>query len=195
MSILSLVDYKTYTGSTSVGSDDVLNQLLTATVGAVGDYCNRDFVLSTRVEYRDGNDTSRMMLANYPIVSVASVTIDGRDVPRSVGGGVGYDFTTGGRIVWMKGYSFTRGIRNVVITLNAGYDATTMPAELKSAMYAYTLARHKERDRIGVGSKSLAGESVTFDAGSGTSGRSEGIPAAAKSVFSNYLNTIPESGL
>ena len=140
-----------------------------------------------------------MQTVGYPITAFSSLNIDGRNIPASVNGSFGYIFVPNGRMLILKGCSFSRGDRNVVMSYTAGYgDAGGLapwPDDLKMALLMYVTTRFKERDRLGVGSKSLAGESITFtDGPSGTSSSSGGIPSAARDVLFNYLNVLPESG-
>lgn len=199
--LATLQDVKTYAAITSANLDTVINQLLPTSLVAIGAYCNRIFQSQQMTEYRDGNDASRMLLVNYPITSFQSLTIDGITIPASVNLGPGYFFA--GRALVLRGYKFTRGLRNVVIQYTGGYgdasgvngaDLAPWPSDLKMAYMMYVVTRMKERERLGVGSMSLAGQSVTFDATSGTSGGSQGIPSAAKLILDNYANTVPESG-
>jgi len=197
--IATLADLKTFAGITGNNTDAVLTMLLTSSLAAIGAFCNRDFTSAQRTEYRDGNDATKMQTVGYPITAFSSLTIDGRIIPASVNGGSGYIFVPNGRMLILKGYSFTQGDRNVVMNYTAGFgDAGGLapwPEDLKMALLMYVTTRFKERDRLGIGSKSLAGESITFtDGPSGTSSSSGGIPSAARDVLFNYLNTVPESG-
>lgn len=197
--ICTVQDIKALGGITSTANDALLTALLVQCLQAIGAFCNRTFNSRDIIEYRDGNDSTRMLLANYPITAVASLTIDGVSIPPSVNNGPGYWFPQGGRALMLRNYAFTRGQRNVVIDLTAGYgDAAGVapwPDDLKLALQMYVLTRFNERTRLGIGSKGLAGESITFtDSPSGTSSSSGGIPSAAKDILFNYLNVLPESG-
>lgn len=197
--IATLDDIKTYTGITTNNQDALLKSLIPGCLAAIGAFCNRVFPNRTVTEYRDGNGSSRMQLANYPVTSFSSLTIDGRTIPASVNGGPGYVVFPGTRRIVLNGYTFFYGNRNVVMTFNAGFgdDAGVCPwpDDLKLALIMFVVTRAKERDRLGIGSKGLAGESVSFsDATSGTSGGSQGIPSAARIVLENYINVVPEGG-
>jgi hypothetical protein len=200
----TVADIKLYAGITDANKDALYASLIPSSLKGIGAFCNRDFASSDRVEYRDGNGSARMMLANYPILSIASLTIDGIKIPASDGVSPGYWFPPNGRALMLRGYKFAQGLRNVAIQLSAGYgdasgpggtDIIPWPDDLQMALNMYIITRANERSRLGIGSKSLASESVTFtDGPSGTSSGSKGIPSAAKDILENYLNTIPESG-
>jgi len=193
--IASADDVRLYLGSLSSAQEPVVEELIAGGILAMGNYCNRDFRSAQRTEYRDGNGAARMLAVHYPITAFSSLTIDGQSVPASVNDGPGY-FYSGRAIVLRGGYRFSPGLRNVVMTYTAGYgDGVPWPEELKMATVMYVTTRLRERERLGVGSKSLAGESITYtDATSGTSSGSRGIPSAAMTVLTNYMNTVPESG-
>jgi len=204
--LATLADLKTFMGLTSNNSDAVLQTILDSSELAIGNYCNRNFTSHSMTEWRDGNGNARMQLATYPLTAVQCVTIDNQVVPPyGTNGPFGYQWALGGRALWLAGcnYRFTRGMRNVQVVCTGGYgdasgpggtDVMPWPSDLKLALLEYATTRFKERDRLGVGSKTLAGESITFDSGSGTSASSMGIPAAARVILDNYLNTIPETG-
>lgn len=197
--IATIADIKLFAGITSNNQDALLDSLIPGCLAAIGAFCNRVFSDRTVTEYRDGNGSTRMQLANYPITSFHSLRIDGRDIPASVNGAAGFIARPGTRRILLNGYKFSEGNRNIEMTFQAGFgddnDVNPWPEDLKLALIMFVLTRSKERDRLGVGSKSLAGESVTFtDATSGTSGGSQGIPSAARIILENYMNTVPETG-
>ena len=199
VAIVTKSDVKLYAGITTTNQDALIDSLIPASLTAIGSFCNRDFSYQSSVtEYRDGNDSKRMQLANYPICLVSSVYIDGFLIPKSSNRGSGWVANPGSRTLFLLGYRFDRGIRNVEVNLSCGFGddggVNPWPADLQNALCMYIITRIKERERLGVGSKSLAGESVGFEATSGTSGGSLGIPSAAKNVLENYLNTVPETG-
>lgn len=198
--ITTVAEFKDYAGITSVNQDALIASLIEPCTAAIGAYCNRPFSSASVTEYRDGNGSTRMQLAHYPITNFGSLFIDGREIPKAVGGGAGYVAVPGSRVLVLIGYRFTQGVRNVVASFVAGYGdeagVAPWPDDLKMAAHLYMLTRIRERERIGVGSKALAGESVSFvDATSGTSGRSGGVPSAAAGILKNYANTVPETGL
>ena len=201
MTTLATVDdFKIYAGITTANTDALITMLLASSLTMLSNYCNRALQSAQYTEYRDGNDSSRMLVAaGYPLTAFSSLSIDGRVIPTSTNGSPGYFFVLGGRAVVLIGYKFTRGYRNIVMTYTGGYgddnDVLPWPADLNLALMMCVQTRLKERDRLGVGSKSLAGESITFtDSGSGTSGQSGGIPAGAATILKNYMNTVPENG-
>lgn len=159
-------------------SDAVLQTMITAYSQAVRSYCNRDFTQQSYTEQIDGPDSPRLALANGPVTSVASCSIlDDQGNPtavavtdiRIVSNGLGCV------LAWPKGW-FPRGFGNIVITYTAGF--ATIPADLAQAVCELVGLRFRELDRIGYNSKSLAGETVSFNV--------KDMPASTKMILNQY---------
>jgi hypothetical protein len=199
--ITDLASVKSLIGKTDANSDAVFAQIIAAASTALGNYCNLNFDEHEFIEDRDGNGAGRMMLANYPIAAIHTVTINGAAVGASNGlpSGRGWRARVGSRAVMLDGGArFAEGHRNVTITGTAGYGGVNpWPADLSYAANIWVAARYAERQRYGgVSSKSLAGESIGYtQPDPATGSASTGIPAAAKLILQNYMNTVPESGL
>ena len=203
--IVSLAEVKAFAGVTSVNADAVLQSLIDVTPVAFASYCNRDsFFKKTHTVFRDGTGSAKMVMVNAPMRDVSSVAIDGMVIPKAgTYGGVGFSWTPGGRVIFLNGYRFTSGIKNCVITYEAGYDdpgvagSYPFPVDLIFAAKMYVTLRYREKDRLGVASKSLAGESVSYSDSSGGGGSStggvSGMPPAAANILENYMNYVPES--
>ncbi len=70
---------------TPPGSDNaLLAQLITSASDFITHYLNRFIPLADYEEIRDGTGGHTMVLANYPVVSVASLTIGLRVIPPAV---------------------------------------------------------------------------------------------------------------
>jgi len=144
----------------SDATDDAqLATLITAASGFIRQYTGRDFSSQTYTEVRDGTGGIRLRLANTPILSVASLTIDGQAIPA------GDAFQTRGyyitqALVSLNGYWFCRGAGNVSVTYQAGY--TVIPSEVAQACTELVGFRYREASRVGMASKGGAGETTAF---------------------------------
>lgn len=190
--LTTLAAVKTFAGQPGNASDAVLQPLVDGASVALGNYLNRALDEHAFTEYRNGTGSAMLSLANYPIVSISSIFIDG--IALAAG-----DFSAfpGTRVIVLKnGRVFRRDMRNVQIIGVAGYGgAIAWPSDLQLAAHYWILARFNERSRIGVGSKSLAGESISYSGPDPAVGSaSTGMPAAAKTILSNYANVVPETG-
>ena len=120
------------------------------------------------------------MMANYPINSVSSVYVNGVAIPASP------DYLQNGYVFDMNriiliGYIFTKGTQNVLVNYNAGY--VSIPAEIEQATIDLVMDMYVGKDRIGVSSKTLAGETVAFSLAD--------MPARTKTILNNYRNVVP----
>ena len=96
----------------------------------------------------------------YPISAIASLYIDNILIPFATDPTqLGYMFAPD-RIVINSGYLFNRGFQNVVINYTAGY--ATIPLDIEQACIDLVATVYRTKDRIGVSSKTLAGETVQF---------------------------------
>lgn len=114
-------------------------------------------------EVYDGNGSPRMLLRNYPIVSVTSVLVDGSPAAIAPGYGVagvtiieekkgiGFGFGSSGR--------FTQGIANIQVIYQAGYDG--VPVDLELAVREAVATNYKRRAWADLKSKSIAVQGTT----------------------------------
>lgn len=139
--------------------DDLLQSLVSAASGAMSGAIGRDLLLSSRIARLDGNGKDRLLFPEWPVSAVASVKINGRAIPPAVGfGGYGYRFDE--TLLVLDGAVFERGRRNIELAYTAGY--ATIPADIAMACAKVAAGAYKERERLGISSKSLAGESISF---------------------------------
>lgn len=156
--LTTLAKVKEWLGETTTNNDSVLQRLISASSDYIQAWLNRDIAQATYNSSRDGNSGNRMMFRNYPTTAVSMVKIDNQVIPLSVNGSYGYVFNE--TSVALIGYRFTRGIQNVFLSYTAGYTST--PNEIEQACIEMVSLRFKEKSRIGVTSKSMAGETISF---------------------------------
>lgn len=151
--LTTLASCKSYLGFTNANSDAVLARLITAESKTFLALTNRStFAPTTKNVILDGTGTDILMLTEFPLIDVASINVDGVDIPRASTtpptAGVGYYFDPDGRItlvggafVSVGGYSgggwggsggfwFTRARKNVFITYTFGFPAIPVNLEL-----------------------------------------------------------------
>lgn len=160
--LTSLPAVKDYLGIPLLQTEDdaLLNSLITAISVGVTNRIGRDLLLKQTTDKIDGNGKNRIMFPSWPVTAVASVLINGRNVPAATSfEGYGYRFDT--RMLILNGDWFHPGIRNVELSYTAGY--ATPPADIAQVCTKLVAAKYKERDWLGFRSKSLAGETVIFD--------------------------------
>lgn len=159
--LTTLANAKQWLGITSPDSDSLLERLISAASDYIQTWLNRDIALASYVSRRDGTGGTRLMLRNYPVVAMSSVVVDGQSVPFSTDGiRPGYIFNDTSVMLVGNGYRFNRGYSNVLISYTAGF--SSIPTEIEQAAIELISLRYKEKDRIGIISKGLAGETISY---------------------------------
>jgi hypothetical protein len=142
--------------------DLLLGRLITAASQFVQTWLGRQIALGDWQEVRDGTGGQRLAFANFPVVAVLSVSVDGMAIPPAAADGgfaAGYVFTP--TELTLRGYVFTRRAQNVILTYTAGHAVT--PPDIAQACIELVCQRYRERTRIGEVSRALTGgQTVTF---------------------------------
>lgn len=120
---VTLTDLKAALDVTDSTRDAVLTAANSAATAMIIDFCNRDPRAADFVERADGRGSATILVNQYPINSVASVTIDGTAVPSDQ---IDYDEN----LIWLK-CRIPRGRRNVTVSYNAGLNP--LPAAFTQA--------------------------------------------------------------
>lgn len=181
--LTSLAQVKTWLGLTDpdqTEDDALLSWLISAASAFISTWCGRDFTSQGYIETRDGTGNCRLPFINTPVTAVSSLMIDNRPIP--IGDPVlmpGYYFTP--TMLLLNGFSFTRGYGNVVITYTAGL--STIPLNLEQACIELVGLRFREKDRIGLNSKGMAGESTAF--------QQKDMPPSVATVLEHYKRILP----
>lgn len=135
-------------------------------------YLDRKLIYQTYTERKDGRRSDRIILSQFPVVSVVSLHDD-----------INWGFTSTSLIdandywieedstIVLKGFFFARGNRNIKIVYSAGYKSPVLgglgPELPKDLSYACLLTvewleKMRNDKRVGVTSKSKNGESISF---------------------------------
>lgn len=153
---------KALVGGTFDASTDALLDTLAAgasayVVGKIG----YDPEQSATVDMLDGMGGAVIVLSRPVVTAFTKLTIAGQEVPAApdmVQSGYVVDNEIG--IVYLRGYCAWRGVRNVKAEYTAGYDP--VPADLALAATEMAALRYKVRSNIGIQSRTLAQETITY---------------------------------
>lgn len=137
--LVSLSDAQSWLGVTS-DDNGIIARLISAVSTSIQNYISYDINVTEYTETHNGIGSHRQMLRNRPIVSVTTVTIivggaGFMNIPPRVlvpgaSGQAGYTFDD--RCIYLDApYRFERGLQNIKIIYDAGYQ--TVPADLKQA--------------------------------------------------------------
>ena len=129
--LTTLTNALTWLGCPSDDAYGTLQRIITAVSTAIQNMLGRQIMSASYTEVFDGRGRSRIMMSNYPITAVASVTIGELatiSVPARTSAVPGYTFSD--KFVYVDcPYLFDPGKRNVSIAYTAGY--ATIPFDLE----------------------------------------------------------------
>lgn len=175
---VTLADVKTYlqgTGESGTSDDSVIANHITG----LSAYLLRDLGRGnpddstptqnpfltpvTYTEVRDGNGHAKLFLRNNPIKAVSSLIIGSQLVPLSSGfGQAGYGVAGNAKYIFLRsgsgglscgGNVFNKGIQNVQVVYQAGYNAC--PPDLFDVCVRSVALIYKRKNWLGMKSKSM----------------------------------------
>lgn len=158
--LCALADLKTWLDLASDDDDDLLGRLITQVSRATLAFLDRANILPAQlVEARDGRNDSEIVLRQWPVTSLASLTIDGVAIaaaPPLVAGGPhqsGYVLEAAepappGHMqrLALRGRLFTAGVQNVAVTYTAGYQVSAEAVAVPSTTPHEILAQEPYGD-------------------------------------------------
>lgn len=191
--------------STSSTDDGLIGSLIDSLSAQVGRLLGRDnlgsvesYVETYRIPRWRPNDPAELLLRHWPVVALTSVKISAADVAiitdamAAVGAGVLVEDDRRTLAFYgADGYPAFGGVGLPLcqIRYTAGYAAADIPPGLTHAVNQWVAEITKSQDWIGYVSKSLAGETVTFE-----QGRTWGMSKRTKEMLEPYRDRIPMSG-
>lgn len=165
--------------SANTNNDTLLTSLISSASSWVENWVNRTLSSATYSERYNGTGNYSMMVKNYPITAISSMTVNGVAVSASDGISVGYLFDN--NTIIMIGNKISKGIQNVTVSYTAGY--TTIPQDIKQVVIELVGYKFKEMTRIGLESKTISGEVTTFSL--------KDLKEHNKNLLNNYNKVIP----
>lgn len=136
-------------------SDPVLQRLISALSAYVQNWLNRTIANTDYIEMRNGVGGARMCTKQFPITSVAGVSVNGLPVQARAPLAPNMTYTNAGGYVFddisvmLSGWCFARGYQNIALQYAAGFlisdEAQTIPAV--SPYTLTTFARWSAGDR------------------------------------------------
>lgn len=166
---------------TTTADDALLARLITAASAFLAAWLNRQILTASYTQTFNGNGKTALLLPQYPITAVQSLTIDSQTIPPLAPGQSGAGFTVDVTTLYLSGTAFNRGIQNVTVTWTAGY--ASVPPDIEQACIDLVALRYRERDRIGLASKGMAGETTSYS--------QRDLPANAATLLQVYRRVAP----
>ncbi len=170
---------KQYLGINNPADDPLLDELVDAASKYIQSYLNRNFGVQNYIDKLDGTNGDSVMTKNYPVITVSQVKVNDTIIPVANSTlDAGYTFND--TRVSLQGYAFYRGKNNVRIAYTAGID---VPADITHAANELVAHRYREKDRIGLTSKGLSGETTAYS--------QKDMPDSVKTLLATYRKVIP----
>lgn len=148
----TLTQVKAWLDIATSSDDGMLTTLINQLSVAILEYVQRpDFVCTTYTELQNGVAPQRMMLRNWPVVSVSSLISGQTTIPAATSfGRAGYtleqwDGTSSGKCqtITLNGYCFERGLNNIQAIYQAGYCVQSEPQTVADIMSVYTITANQ----------------------------------------------------
>lgn len=173
-------DVRAFVGVKSDQDDELIGALVSAASEAVKSWLSRDILSQPYTRIFHGHGGYDLVMPEYPVTAVSSVAIDGISVPAAAAyGQPGYRFDE--NQVWLTGYRFTKGFGNVSVTWQAGYPS--VPRDIAEAVRELVSLVYKERERIGMSSKSVQGETTAYIV--------KEMPDRVRMILQPYRKVVP----
>lgn len=177
--LTTIENVKSYLGIGTDVDDELLEQLVGAASQFIQTWLNRQFGRAPYADTFDGTGGRVWMFRNYPVARVSAVTVNGQSIPAySAAHPSGYKFDDK-RLV-LEHYVFDAGLLNCSVSYLAGPDVTP---DIDQACVELVAARYREKDRVGLVSKGLAGETTAFS--------QKDMPDSVKTLLRNYKKVVP----
>lgn len=159
--LITLDELKVYAGVKPSNTDDdgLLADLVSGASTAVQEFIGRRILSASYTETRNGTGRCVLPMAHAPITAVGSITVDSVAIPaRTTVPGTGYSFDAS--LVYLDGYTFTRGMQNITVIYTAGF--TLVPRDLARATCEVATFMYRRKDRIGESSKMFAQQTINY---------------------------------
>jgi hypothetical protein len=105
-------------------------KLVTAISTQIQQFLSRTIAVASYSKAFNGRGGQMLMLPDYPLVSVSSVSVNGSAIPVRSGATPGYVFSE--KTIYLDPpYRFTKGFQNVAVAYRAGYEQ--VPPDIERA--------------------------------------------------------------
>lgn len=175
--LTSLANLKEYLNITGDGNDTLLENLVDRATELIENFTNRklkardyhydsdESAYDSDNAVMDGNDRDRMIMPQHPVNTVTTVRINTLSISvRSTVFDTGYVLDKKNGIIFLAGYIYTLGIKNIEFVYNAGY--STIPEDLEQACIEQAAWMWRQSTpggaMLGVSAKTLADGSVSY---------------------------------
>jgi hypothetical protein len=179
----------------AVASDTIGRFCDRANLGAVYSYTSENYF--KRWTTTIGNGEFDLVLRHYPVVSLSQVLMNGSNVIPILNASTLISGAAGVYLMIEDEEPRKLKFRNlwrdntvpIQVTYTAGYANTAIPSTLQQAANMFAAEIYKSQSWIGVRSKSIAGENISYELGG-----SYGMSNRIKNMLMNFKNVVPWKG-
>ena len=174
MAIIDLDTAKKFLKLSEPSHDEegILTSLVDEVSAAIEDYCRRKFESASFTEYHNGSGTRMMMLRQWPITSVTTVTrtkVDAANTEVSIVAAEYIKDEESGMLIMhavnhVDSAVWVTGQHNYKIVYEAGYSDSDMPKALKAAckIWLNVLFQKASQNLFAIQSANLGEETLTY---------------------------------
>lgn len=161
--------------------DALLAVLVTSCSAWIESVTSRSFSSQSTSEIRDGTGGQELVLANRPVISMTSLTVNAVAIPAQPADGQRGYFLVGD-LLCLYGATFTRGRKNVRVTYTGGY--ATVPTDIEQACNELVISAYNRGSRgPDMESRSAGGQSHSWTL--------EDMPDSVRKVIARYQTVVP----
>lgn len=154
--------------------DELLQRLIDSASAFVENWLGFPVLRHEVVRWVDGNGKDELVLTDPHILNIKSINIDERIIPPE-------QYRHADWWLILDSAYFSRGRRNICITYDMGFDG--VPADIENAVIDLVGLAYKEKDRIGIQSKTLASETISYFKGA--------FSERSKLALQHYKRVVP----
>ena len=162
--IFNLARYKTYANISGYDYDTILTDIIEGVEKEIQNFLKHSLITSSYTETLDGSGSYKLMLREYPITAITSISEWDGDSWNTLTEGTDYDrlVIVDQNHIELEGKLFTESPNKYKVVYTAGYaDADSVPVDIKLAAYRLVKLAWDEtpmgRSALGVTSRSDSG--------------------------------------
>jgi uncharacterized phiE125 gp8 family phage protein len=169
--LVALLSVKEHLGITEADTskDNMITRMINASSQMIENYIGRKVLSRTYTEYYDGRGNDRILLDNYPIISVAELWDDSgstftNTANKFAASDFGFEVADSEKvgILLLNGEMFGKGVRNIKVIYDAGYATTPYIIQEACILHVEYMYDMRSDRRIGTQTRGKNQESTTY---------------------------------
>lgn len=154
MALCEVDEVKLYLGIETAHNDDLFEMLIDSASAFIENFTGRKFEVTEYTEMLNGTNKAMIPVHYAPIVEVLTIVNSYGNIKTDIKHTDNLIFLTDGSV-------FSSGVANWIVTYEAGF--LEVPYDVRQVCIELVAYKFKQKDRIGISTKTLAGEVVSFE--------------------------------